>query len=102
MQMMQSQMMNASSVARRNIDLDTPSASAQPATPQPETALAGFLEANNITRWWPEIYQKLGITSISELQYIGGDVVRQYLAGMTKTKNKNTRKNKTYFSVYFT
>jgi hypothetical protein len=33
-------------------------------------------------KWWPDIYDKLGITSIEDLRFIGKVECEKYLAGL--------------------
>jgi hypothetical protein len=49
---------------------------------EPDHDLASFLVKNNIMKWWPDIYEKLGITNISELRFIGKDICEKYLIGL--------------------
>lgn len=51
-------------------------------TVPPDATLQEFMSANNIARWWPEIHEKLGITSVEELRFIGRENVLKYLSGL--------------------
>ena len=63
-------------------DLVTPEGKKRPAcNPDPDPDLGAFLAHHNIMKWWPQIYEKLGITSIADLQFIGKDCAK-YLTGL--------------------
>ena len=38
---------------------------------QPDADLQRFLTQLNIMKWWQDIYERLGITSIEDLRFIG-------------------------------
>lgn len=44
--------------------------------------LADYMRSHNIMKWWPQIYEKLGITNIADLQYIGKKECLQSLASL--------------------
>jgi hypothetical protein len=48
----------------------------------PDADLERYLVQNKIMKWWPEIYEKLAITSIAELKFIGKTKVTEYLAAL--------------------
>jgi hypothetical protein len=48
----------------------------------PDAALQEFMSTHKISRWWPAIHEKLGITSIEELRFLGREVVEKYLSGL--------------------
>ena len=50
--------------------------------PAPNDCLRAFMTQNKIMLFWPQVYEKLGVTSIAELQYLGTKNVQQYLAGV--------------------
>ncbi len=50
--------------------------------PPPDADLQQFMNAHNIAKWWPQLYGKLGVTSIQELQYLGKANVLLALTGM--------------------
>ena len=51
-------------------------------TPNPDDDLHEFMTRNKIIQFWPQVYEKLGITSIDQLQYLGKDAVLKYLVGV--------------------
>ena len=51
-------------------------------TPDPDACLRAFMMENKIMVFWPQVYEKLGITSIADLQYLGEKNVQQYLVGV--------------------
>jgi hypothetical protein len=63
-------------------DFLSPEGKKRPACiPEPDPDLGAFLAQHNITRWWPQIHEKLGITSIADLQFIG-KACEKYLTGL--------------------
>jgi hypothetical protein len=49
---------------------------------QPDTELSDYLAKHKITKLWPEIYDRLGITSIDDLKFIGRAKCEQHLTGL--------------------
>ena len=49
---------------------------------QPESDLKNFLTENKLMKWWPAIYDKLGVTSIRDVQFIGKNEILQSLASL--------------------
>ena len=63
--------------------ITTPQGMKRPACiPEPDPDLGNFLEEHNIRKWWPQIYDKLGITNISDLRFIGKTACETYLKGL--------------------
>ncbi len=52
------------------------------ATVDADAELSSYMSNHKISRWWPEVHDKLGITSVAELRYIGKAAVLSYLAGL--------------------
>lgn len=50
--------------------------------PDADADLQSFLVRHKISKWWPDIHNRLGITSIEELRYIGKANVLTYLSGL--------------------
>jgi hypothetical protein len=50
------------------------------AVDQPDEDLGRYMVQNKIMKWWPQIYEKLAITSIADLKFIGKNKVQEYLA----------------------
>lgn len=50
--------------------------------PDADADFQSFMVRNKISMWWPQIHERLGITSIQELRYIGKANVLTYLAGL--------------------
>lgn len=52
-------------------------------TPEtPDDDLQAFMTRNKIIQFWPQVHEKLGVTSIEQLQYLGKEAVLQYLVGV--------------------
>jgi hypothetical protein len=49
---------------------------------QPDTDLSNYMAKHNITKWWPDISDRLGITSIADLKFLGRAKCEQYLTGL--------------------
>jgi hypothetical protein len=49
---------------------------------EPDMELAHYMQSHNIMKWWPQIYEKLGITNIADLQFIGKKECLQSLASL--------------------
>jgi hypothetical protein len=49
---------------------------------EPNADLERYLTQHRIMKWWPDIYDKLGITSIEDLRFIGKVECERYLAGL--------------------
>jgi hypothetical protein len=49
---------------------------------EPNADLERYLTQHSIMKWWPDIYDKLGITSIEDLRFIGKVECERYLAGL--------------------
>lgn len=49
---------------------------------EPDTDLADYMAKHNITKWWPDIYEKLGATSIADLGFIGRAACEKFLTGL--------------------
>jgi hypothetical protein len=49
---------------------------------EPNADLERYLTQHGIMKWWPDIYDKLGITSIEDLRFIGKVECERYLAGL--------------------
>ena len=39
-----------------------------------------YMTQNKINKWWPQIYDKLGVTSIDELKFVGKNEIEKGLA----------------------
>ena len=50
--------------------------------PEADAEFQSFMVRNKISKWWHQIHDRLGITSIQELRYIGKANVLTYLAGL--------------------
>ena len=50
--------------------------------PDADADFQSFMVRNKISMWWPQVYERLGITSIQELRYIGKANVLTYLSGL--------------------
>ena len=48
----------------------------------PDIELKNFMIEHNIWKWWPEIYEKLGITNIDDLRFIGKKECSKSLNGL--------------------
>jgi len=48
----------------------------------PDSDLQAYMNTNNISKWWPQIYARLGITTIKDLQYLGKEQTLKFLAGL--------------------
>ena len=49
---------------------------------EPESDLHNFLTQNNLMKWWPQMYDKLGVTSIKDLKFVGKEEVLSSLASL--------------------
>jgi hypothetical protein len=49
---------------------------------EPEMDLKTYLTENKILKWWPHIYEKLGVTSIDDLKFLGKQEILQSLASL--------------------
>jgi hypothetical protein len=47
---------------------------------EPESDLQNFLTQHNLMKWWPELYDKLGVTSIKDLKFLGKEEIVRSLA----------------------
>ena len=64
--------------AKRSLDTGTlPPPSDAP--PPPDEDLRLFMTSHGILRWWPQIFEKLGITSVQHLRFIGKKATLEYL-----------------------
>jgi hypothetical protein len=50
--------------------------------PDADAEFQSFMVQNKISKWWHQIHDRLGITSIQELRYIGKANVLTYLSGL--------------------
>ena len=50
--------------------------------PAPDSDLQEYMNSHNVSKWWPEIYARLGITTIKDLRYLGKDQTLKFLAGL--------------------
>jgi hypothetical protein len=48
----------------------------------PDEDLERYLVQNKIMRWWPQMYEKLAVTSIADLKFIGKTKIMEYLAAL--------------------
>ena len=61
----------AAAPSRRHPDTNAAAASFEGELPAPEDELLQYMRTHNITTWWPQIYGKLGVSSVKDLRYIG-------------------------------
>jgi hypothetical protein len=47
---------------------------------EPAADLMTYMTQNKIDKWWPQIYDKLGVTSIDELKFVGKNEIEKGLA----------------------
>jgi hypothetical protein len=44
--------------------------------------LKTYLTTHNLMKWWPDIYERLGITTVADLMFIGKEECAKSLAGL--------------------
>ena len=49
---------------------------------EPEFDLKNFLTENKLMKWWPAIYDKLGVTSIRDVRFLGKEEILRSLASL--------------------
>ena len=47
---------------------------------EPDVDLKTYMTQNKIDKWWPQIYDRLGVTSIDELKFVGKKEIENSLA----------------------
>ena len=49
---------------------------------EPDMELKTYLTTHNLMKWWPDIYERLGITTVADLMFIGKKECAKSLAGL--------------------
>lgn len=62
---------NTKTPSKLHLDTNASAASFEGELPAPEDELLQYMRTHNISTWWPQIYGKLGVSSVKDLRYIG-------------------------------